>query len=693
MPPDSSPLQRCRRRVLKSDLENVSLVGADFRCADLSGLEFPAVDVTGADFSGANLCDADLSKVRHLSWWQLGATNLERAVLPRRFTLEGIPTVQALAGRAEKLLLGILAACATTLILTLLTSHVQFFTPASAIDLPFLSVPVPIRAFYFVAPWLLLLTYCYLLATLLKLWSVLRETPRMLRHGKPVYEVISAYPNFSVAPFARLWVDPCTNESDRASSQKIRKAVQPDRLLLAMLVWFPVPATLLGFWLSFLAAHDSMGSLIQGVAFVVSVLVSILAYAEMVTLLTLGMPWQNKSLLFSRYRSGRARKQKRDRKAPVVQDSARPLLGELRSGEADDGKPKLRLVSIAVVAVLIGLGMRHVAQQVFNNEVMFNCRNSEDRFREQRTRCYWFAADLAHADVSSLVLHGANLRRAFMQQAQLAETDLEDAYFDGALLSGATAQGVTLRDISGRHTIFWEANLDGAIIKEADLRDADLRGASLRGARLQGAELYRANLVGADLTGAVLCGAVIDSAGRDSTTFSPGQLRSAYGVERIQNWKEDPLDTAGVWKSEYFEEGPFYLDPREHLEYQSWREAQFQLDTVLLLVEKHYSEGHRTLPAAWLASALRRVDLSMGAGTQRLQDSVVQQLQPNGPATTGVVGIAVQPLLDTLISRVRKKALNHCVLPSGVRLLGEYADSVRKAQRARSSSSAVGRPR
>ncbi|HKP76002.1 MAG TPA: pentapeptide repeat-containing protein, partial [Longimicrobiaceae bacterium] len=397
---------------MSSHIENVPLAGADFRCADLSGAVFPAVDVTGADFSGANLCGANLKNAQNLSWWQLGATNLERAVLPPRFKLDGIQVVQTLAGRAEKLLLGILAACATTLILTLLTSHVQFFAPASAIDLPFLSVPVPIRAFYFVAPWLLLLTYCYLLATLLKLWSVLRETPRVLRHGKPVYEVISAYPNFSVAPFGRLWVNPCTNDSDRASSQKIRKAVRSDRLLLAALVWFPVPATLLGFWLSFLAAHDSMGSWLQGVAFVVSVVVSVLAYAEMVAILTRDMPWQNTSLLFSRYRSGRARKRKADRGQEAVQRPERAVPGQPREDEAFDVAPRLRIASIAVFAVLLGLGMRCIAKQFFNNQVVFDCRTSEDRFREQRTRCYWFAADLAHAKLESFVLHGVNLKRA-----------------------------------------------------------------------------------------------------------------------------------------------------------------------------------------------------------------------------------------------------------------------------------------
>ncbi len=56
------------------------------------------------------------------------------------------------------------------------------------------------------------------------------------------------------------------------------------------------------------------------------------------------------------------------------------------------------------------------------------------------------------------------------------------------------------------------ANLQGAILRDADLRCANLQGANLRCANLRGADLWRANLQGANLRGANLRGVDLQDA-------------------------------------------------------------------------------------------------------------------------------------------------------------------------------------
>ncbi|HYE45800.1 MAG TPA: pentapeptide repeat-containing protein, partial [Caulobacter sp.] len=83
-------------------------------------------------------------------------------------------------------------------------------------------------------------------------------------------------------------------------------------------------------------------------------------------------------------------------------------------------------------------------------------------------------ANLAHADLSNVMLEGINL----------SEAELTGARLNGACLMGG--------DLS-------RAVLFGADLRDADLRTANLSKADLRGVCLRGANLAYANLIGADL--------------------------------------------------------------------------------------------------------------------------------------------------------------------------------------------------
>jgi uncharacterized protein YjbI with pentapeptide repeats len=93
--------------------------------------------------------------------------------------------------------------------------------------------------------------------------------------------------------------------------------------------------------------------------------------------------------------------------------------------------------------------------------------------------------NLSDADLSEVVLEGANLRGADLENA-----DLSDAYLRFANLRDAYLTG----------------NLEGANLSDADLSNADL-GGTLIGADLSNADLLTGNLRDANLSGADLSNA------------------------------------------------------------------------------------------------------------------------------------------------------------------------------------------
>lgn len=99
-------------------------------------------------------------------------------------------------------------------------------------------------------------------------------------------------------------------------------------------------------------------------------------------------------------------------------------------------------------------------------------------------------ADLEDADLCKANLRGAELCYANLRGANLGEADLEGAY---------------LPNVNLEYAELWETNLKraelmGANLKNAELGWANLEDADLTKANLNGADLWKANLKGAKLT-------------------------------------------------------------------------------------------------------------------------------------------------------------------------------------------------
>ena len=195
-------------------------------------------------------------------------------------------------------------------------------------------------------------------------------------------------------------------------------------------------------------------------------------------------------------------------------------------------------------------------------------------------------AKLEEADLSGARLSGANLRNAHMHRTNLAGADLTNAdlraavmrktNLDGADLSGANLEDANLRkstaigarlvgtklpdsnlskvDFSRASLI--NADLNGALLRKSIFRQADLRNANADRAKLRQADLSGANLVGAsfletDFSGAVLTGANVDHAQLGAAQgITSEQLASTVqmsgNVFAEQNASEPEVEVVGV---------------------------------------------------------------------------------------------------------------------------------------------------
>lgn len=112
-------------------------------------------------------------------------------------------------------------------------------------------------------------------------------------------------------------------------------------------------------------------------------------------------------------------------------------------------------------------------------------------------RCLLDRRDFQQADLTGAVLRDASLQRTDLTGAKLIEIEGSDARFVSAVLAEA--------DLSRSN--FRSADFSRADLRGAKLIETDLRRARFFNANLQGADLTGANLAGVDLTGAQLAGA------------------------------------------------------------------------------------------------------------------------------------------------------------------------------------------
>ncbi|WP_339382336.1 pentapeptide repeat-containing protein [Nostoc flagelliforme] len=151
-------------------------------------------------------------------------------------------------------------------------------------------------------------------------------------------------------------------------------------------------------------------------------------------------------------------------------------------------------------------------------------------------------ADLTEANLSKAILVGANLQWVNFTRANLSEADLSITYLCGsifyeanlqkAILPEANLQGVVLRKANLSKAVLYDANLEGAILCDAKLEGAILCGANLEGAvlcdaNLEGVNFEDSNLQDANLIGSNLQNAKLAGANLEAVLLSTANLQDA----------------------------------------------------------------------------------------------------------------------------------------------------------------------
>ena len=403
------------------------------------------------------------------------------------------------------------------------------------VKLPFLNIELPLLAFFFLAPLLLLLTHAYTLVHLVLLaWRVaqfnaLEGLSEAWRRRLPS----NIFVQFLGAP-----------EEDRYG---------PFGVLLGAILWVTIVVAPIALYLlleiQFLPYHSRW----------------ITWTIRIALLLDLGLLWWLwRDILASRASRRRVRVWK-----TVAKMTAGPLLTPLVvlfawgvatiPGEwQEDHLPTKSAFAWARERLFDGY-VDHITRHrtsLFSNTLVLPAFNIYEALKiDDPKKVEWKQTliDLRGRDLNGAVFNGAILNKADFSgaqlqdaslfQAQLPGADLFQAQLQGARLSGAELQGARLDDAQLQGAWLDQAELQGALLDRAQLQgawlpNAPLQGALLNEAQLQGASLYSARLQGASLVQAQLQGASLDFAQLQGAPLVQAELQGAS------------LVSTGLWRAQ-----------------------------------------------------------------------------------------------------------------------------------------------
>lgn len=155
-------------------------------------------------------------------------------------------------------------------------------------------------------------------------------------------------------------------------------------------------------------------------------------------------------------------------------------------------------------------------------------------------------ATLNHAQLQGASLDGAQMQGASLDGVQMRGGSLNRAQMQGVSLNGAQMQGASLEEaqmqgVSLNLAQMQGASLDGAQMQGVSLNLAQMQGASLYGAQMQGSWLFGAEMQGVMLTKAQMQGALLDFARLQGAWLSAAQLQGA-SLLHLAVWKTSVPD-------------------------------------------------------------------------------------------------------------------------------------------------------
>lgn len=442
----------------------------------LSGASLTNTCLRGAMFTECDLRDVELAGARGLLPSIFAGCDLSGARLPDDITFEGaLKLVEDAARNAGAVFLLSLAACLYCLLTVGTTTDRNLIVNTASTPLPIVDTLVPIAAFYWLAPVLLLFTLVWMHAYLQRIWAVMCTLPNVFPDGLMLLDRVYQ------------WI-PLVIGLRHPRGFRLRTRLSTFQLLETALsvaaLWFIAPVTILVMWARYIPRHDLMGSLLQ--------------------LLSLALVLSASGLFGSRAHMTLTRG---------------ALDARQRWRERGFTVGALTLTLAATVPLTVSL--------IEAYDPLSGTRTLEGQFAIDVAETLGLRdrLDLAGADVATRPpawtagVGGEVLADLLSSVGPVGLTghNLDRATAESAFIARVRLDGAVLRELRAPRAIFAQASLigvdmTGARLPLADLRDADLAAATLRnvdlsGANLRGACLNGSNLAGARLVGADLIGA------------------------------------------------------------------------------------------------------------------------------------------------------------------------------------------
>src|SRR5918996_1048089 len=426
--------------------------------------EAPKVaDLSNADFRDADLSGAILNGARGFPVTLAGSvlTNAKLSTDVAKF--ETLAHVQKTSQNAQTTFFALLAACLYSWLTIWTTNDSDLFTGTASSQLPIISTPILVSWFYWVAPFVLLAVYCYLLLYLQRLWEGLAPLPAIFPDGEALDD--KAYP-WLLTGFARPYF----------KRHSPRSLIRDEKGLAILLAWGLVPLTLIFFWLRYLPAHDESGTALQFAA---------LAFASWYGMRTYQLAiWTLRGPLW----------QAEKRQTETQWNKALRTVRRLRTNRHVG--PWLVTLVVTLVVMLVWLSAR--------------CNLVGSEFLGLKYPCVAFHSSLTGSLPHFPKYYGtADLRDAeiSIKPSNWTGVDEESLAAEIAQVKGADLSELDLREVDASGAFLVKARLEDADLRRANLSSADLREAKLQRAQLQDADLSSADLRGANLSGANICGA------------------------------------------------------------------------------------------------------------------------------------------------------------------------------------------
>lgn len=504
----------------KADLYEANLEGADLRRAELEGAQMYGCVLTDANLRDANLRHVKLRQTPKnrlpsypvgLSSPMFGGADLTRVELPEDIAkFDGLSHVKEISGNARKIFFGVIAACAYSWITVATTTDAQLIANSVTTPLPIISTKIPIAAFYWIAPLVLLSIYLYFHFYLLRLWQVLGTLPAVFPDGKRLDE--KAYPWLLVGLV-------------RAHKFRLKgncpPLSRPENWITIFLAWRLVPITVAFIWLRYLPRHD-FWILFHILVLTISVWIGVVSYRLLDRMLSPGIDEEEQKGELHRpytFEKIRLRYEKfrfvsvwplglgavagiltylaivpgtpfrGDRKdirtwAPAAFEAVgfsvfADLTEEVVSSKPDNFRSVKKDIDLVTGARLPGRDLRYAVG-----------------FRAFLVKADFRFANLENAEFHFAMLQGARFFRANLTRASLQGAKLNGATLESATLDHADLQNADLEDASLFNASLREVDLRNANLKRAILNQADLTNATVWGANFVKASFYKANLTG-----------------------------------------------------------------------------------------------------------------------------------------------------------------------------------------------------